>query len=168
MAAFISCFAACSEEEIIATQDGTPQEVTVMAQVPTRATTRIGVDNVPAGNQLRCILSVINNEDKSEITRIEQPVSSEATKISFSFTVGSNVDYSCLFWADYIDENASATNGKYTDKYYNTASLQAISVKVDATEPANNAKLFNNTASDAFCGVLPKTKLQMQVQRALL
>lgn len=159
MAAFISCFAACSEEEIIATQDGTPQEVTVMAQVPTRATTRIGVDNVPAGNQLRCILSVINNEDKSEITRIEQPVSSEATKISFSFTVGSNVDYSCLFWADYIDENASATNGKYTDKYYNTASLQAISVKVDATEPANNAKLFNNTASDAFCGVLPKNQI---------
>ena len=29
MAAFISCFAACSEEEIIATQDGTPKEVTV-------------------------------------------------------------------------------------------------------------------------------------------
>ncbi len=34
MAAFISCFAACSEEEIIATQDGTPKEVTVVAQVP--------------------------------------------------------------------------------------------------------------------------------------
>lgn len=30
MAAFISCFAACSEEEIIATQDGTPKEVTVI------------------------------------------------------------------------------------------------------------------------------------------
>ena len=45
MAAFISCFAACSEEEIIATQDGTPKEVTVMAQVPTNPATRsVGVD----------------------------------------------------------------------------------------------------------------------------
>lgn len=161
MAAFISCFAACSEEEIIATQDGTPQEVTVMAQVPTRATTRnVGVENVIEDNQLRCILSVINNTDNSEIARMEKLAGADDTKISFTFTVGSNEDYSCLFWADYVDKSASkTTDEKYPDKYYNTANLQAISVKVDANEPANNAKLFNNAAADAFCGVLPKEQI---------
>ena len=83
MAAFISCFAACSEEEIIATQDGTPKEVTVMAQVPTNPATRsVGVDNVIGDNQLRCILSVVNSADNSEITRIEKMVGADDTKIS--------------------------------------------------------------------------------------
>lgn len=92
MAAFISCFAACSEEEIIATQDGTPKEVTVMAQVPTNPATRsVGVDNVIGDNQLRCILSVVNSADNSEITRIEKLVGADDTKISFTFTVGSDV-----------------------------------------------------------------------------
>ncbi len=63
-------FAACSEEEIISTQNGTPKEVTVTAQIPAGAATRnVGVDNVINDNQLRCILSVVNNQDKSEITR---------------------------------------------------------------------------------------------------
>lgn len=158
MAAFISCLAACSEEEIIVTQDGTPKEVTVTAQIPAAATTRnVGVDNVISGNQLRCILSVVNNQDKTEITRMEKLVGADDTKISFTFSVGSNVDYSCLFWADYVDENANATEGKYADKYYSTANLQAISVNADASTPANNAKFFNNAAADAFCGVLSKT-----------
>lgn len=158
MAAFISCLAACSEEEIIVTQDGTPKEVTVTAQIPAAATTRsVGVDNVISGNQLRCILSVVNNQDNAEITRIEKLVGADDTKISFTFPVGSNVDYSCLFWADYVDESANATGGKYADKYYSTANLQAISVNADASNAANNAKFFNNAAADAFCGVLSKT-----------
>lgn len=157
MAAFISCFAACSEEEIISTQNGTPKEVTVTAQIPAGAATRnVGVDNVINDNQLRCILSVINNQDKSEITRIEKAVGADDTKISFTFSVESGIDYSCLFWADYIDLNANEAEGKYADKYYNTANLQAISVKVDETDAANNVKLFNNAAADAFCGVLSK------------
>lgn len=157
MAAFISCFAACSEEEIIATQDGTPKEVTVMAQVPTNPATRsVGVDNVIGDNQLRCILSVVNSADNSEITRIEKLVGADDTKISFTFTVGSDVDYNCLFWADYVDNNVSKSGERYADKYYNTTNLQGISVKVDADTPANNAKLFNNAAADAFYGVLPK------------
>lgn len=157
MAAFISCFAACSEEEIIATQDGTPKEVTVMAQVPTNPATRsVGVDNVIGDNQLRCILSVVNSANNSELTRIEKLVGADDTKISFTFTVGSDVDYNCLFWADYVDNNVSKSGERYADKYYNTTNLQGISVKVDADTPANNAKLFNNAAADAFCGVLPK------------
>ena len=161
MAAFISCFAACSEEEIIATQDGTPKEVTVVAQVPNNATTRsVGVDNVIGDDQLRCILSVVKNEDKSEITRIEKLVNAEDTQISFTFTVGSNVEYSCLFWADYVDKSASKTGEKYTDKYYNTANMQAICVNADAENPANNAKLFNNPAADAFCGVLSNSQIK--------
>lgn len=157
MAAFISCLAACSEEEIIVTQDGTPKEVTVTAQIPAAATTRsVGVDNVISGNQLRCILSVVNNQDNAEITRIEKLVGADDTKISFTFPVGSNVDYSCLFWADYVDENTNVTGGKYADKYYSTANLQAISVNADASNAANNAKFFNNAAADAFCGVLSK------------
>ena len=100
MAAFIGCFAACSEEEIISTQNGTPKEVTVTAQIPAGAATRnVGVDNVINDNQLRCILSVVNNQDKSEITRIEKPVGADDTKISFTFSVESGIDYSCLFWA---------------------------------------------------------------------
>lgn len=161
MAAFISCFAACSEEEIIATQDGTPKEVTVVAQVPNNATTRsVGVDNVIGNDQLRCILSVVKNDDKSEITRIEKLVNAEDTQISFTFTVGSNVEYSCLFWADYVDKSASKTGEKYTDKYYNTANMQAICVNADAENPANNAKLFNNPAADAFCGVLSNSQIK--------
>lgn len=157
MAAFISCFAACSEEEIIATQDGTPKEVTVMAQVPTNPATRsVGVENVIGDNQLRCILSVVNSADNSEITRIEKLVGADDTKISFTFTVGSDVDYNCLFWADYVDNNVSKSGERYADKYYNTTNLQGISVKVDTDTPANNAKLFNNAAADAFYGVLPK------------
>ena len=157
MAAFISCFAACSEEEIIATQDGTPKEVTVMAQVPTNPATRsVGVDNVIGDNQLRCILSVVNSANNSELARIEKLVGADDTKISFTFTVGSDVDYNCLFWADYVDNNVSKSGERYADKYYNTTNLQGISVKVDADTPANNAKLFNNAAADAFYGVLPK------------
>lgn len=157
MAAFISCFAACSEEEIIATQDGTPKEVTVMAQVPTNPATRsVGVDNVIGDNQLRCILSVVNSANNSELARIEKLVGADDTKISFTFTVGSDVDYNCLFWADYVNGNASKVDEKYADKYYNTTNLQGISVKVDNTNAANNAQLFNNAAADAFYGVLPK------------
>lgn len=61
-----------------------------------------------------------------------------------------------MFWADYVDNNVSKSGERYADKYYNTTNLQGISVKVDADTPANNAKLFNNAAADAFYGVLPK------------
>ena len=52
---------------------------------------------------------------------------------------------------------------KYADKYYNTANLQTISVKVDETDAANNVKLFNTkAAADAFLRwYCPKMRLQI-------
>jgi hypothetical protein len=156
MALCIGLFASCSQEEIISGTDSGEQAVNVSAQLPDNITTR-ALPGAAAGHQLRCILEVWDKATGGTlITRIEK-LASEATdgKLQFAFTVPAATNYQCLLWADFIaatPATKAAANGpaKYTDKYYNTASLKAIDFK------ATDASIFNNLSADAFCGVIEK------------
>lgn len=161
MALGIGLFASCSQEEIISDNENRVETVSVSAQLPGDAVQTRAIPEAGADHQLRCILEVW--ADNKVIQRIEK-LGSEAKdgKLQFNFTVGSDVDYQCLLWADFIANNATATNGKYTDKYYTTTDLKAIDFKV------TDADLFNNEFADAFCGVVEKngtTNLSVTLKR---
>ena len=85
-----------------------------------------------------------NTEDD---VRMEQVAGETMVNEKFRFTfTPAEEEYTCLFWADYVDEGAVASDGKYADKYYNTENLTNVTYKVlDNT-------LFNNPACDAFFG----------------
>lgn len=95
-----------------------------------------------AGHKLRCILIV---QENGTVTDRQEKLVDEAQDGSFFFTINpEGEDFKCSFWADYVAEDASATDGKYPDLYYNTESLPAVSYKATGNE------LFNNDACDAF------------------
>lgn len=156
MALCIGLFASCSQEEIISASSGEVETVSIDAQLPRTVGTR-ALPEAAAGHQLRCILEVWDKAESGQlITRIEK-LASEATdgKLQFAFTVGKDVTYQCLLWADYIaadakTSTASDNNTKYADKYFNTTSLKAIDFAV------TDAALFNNVSTDAFCGAVSK------------
>lgn len=152
MALGIGLFASCSQEEIISGNENSVETVSVSAQLPGDAVqTRAIPGAADANHQLRCILEVWNTTDNTVIQRIEKLGSEAANgKLQFTFNVSSTTDYECLLWADFIASDATATDGKYADKYYNTASLKAIDFKV------TDAGLFNNESADAFCGAVAK------------
>lgn len=165
MALCIGLFASCSQEDIISQLNEGEETVSISAQLPgNNAHTRAlpTADN----HQLRCILEVWDTAEGGKlITRIEK-LASEAVegKLQFAFTVPKATNYQCLLWADFIDASAEADgNGAYADKYYNTTNLKAIDFK------ATDASLFNNAASDAFCGVVNKngttTELSVTLKR---
>lgn len=161
MALGIGLFASCSQEEIISDNENRVETVSVSAQLPGDAVQTRAIPEAGADHQLRCILEVW--ADNKVIQRIEK-LGSEATndKLQFNFTVGSDVDYQCLLWADFIANNVTATSGKYTDKYYTTTDLKAIDFKV------TDADLFNNEFADAFCGAVAKngtTNLSVTLKR---
>lgn len=152
MALGIGLFASCSQEEIISGNENSVETVSVSAQLPGDAVqTRAILGAADANHQLRCILEVWNTADNTVIQRIEKLGSEAANgKLQFTFNVPSATDYECLLWADFIASDATATDGKYADKYYTTTSLKAIDFKV------TDAGLFNNESADAFCGAVAK------------
>lgn len=147
----IGLFASCSQEEIISENENRVETVSVLAQLPGDAVQTRAIPGAAANHQLRCILEVWNKTENTLIERIEK-LGNEATggKLQFTFNVPSATDYECLLWADFIANDATATEGKYADKYYTTTSLKAIDFKV------TDAGLFNNESVDAFCGVVAK------------
>lgn len=147
----IGLFASCSQEEIISESENRVETVSVSAQLPGDAVQTRAIPGAAADHQLRCILEVWDKKEGTVLERIEKS-GSEATngKLQFTFNVPSATDYECLLWADFIANDATATEGKYADKYYTTTSLKAIDFKV------TDGGLFNNESVDAFCGVVAK------------
>lgn len=137
----------CNQEDMsdVETVTGTP--VTVSVEVPGALSGNESrtLPAAPEGHQLRCIMVVdYNTEDD---VRMEQVAGETMVNEKFRFTfTPAEEDYTCLFWADYVDEGAAVSDGKYTDKYYNTADLTSVTYKV------SDNTLFNNPACDAFFG----------------
>lgn len=137
----------CNQEDMsdVETVTGTP--VTVSVEVPgaLSGSESRTLPAAPAGHKLRCIMVVdYNTEDD---VRMEQVAGETMVNEKFRFTfTPAEEEYTCLFWADYVDEGAVASDGKYTDKYYNTEDLNNVTYK------ASDNTLFNNPACDAFFG----------------
>lgn len=137
----------CNQEDMsdVETVTGTP--VTVSVEVPgsLSGSESRTLPAAPEGHQLRCIMVVDYNT--AEDVRMEQVAGETMVNEKFCFTfTPAEEDYTCLFWADYVDEGAAVSDGKYTDKYYNTADLTNVTYK------ASDNTLFNNPACDAFFG----------------
>lgn len=137
----------CNQEDMsdVETVTGTP--VTVSVEVPgvLSGSESRTLPAAPEGHQLRCIM-VVDYNTAADV-RMEQVAGETMVNEKFRFTfTPAEEEYTCLFWADYVDEGAVASDGKYADKYYNTADLTNVTYKVlDNT-------LFNNPACDAFFG----------------
>lgn len=137
----------CNQEDMsdVETVTGTP--VTVSVEVPgvLSGSESRTLPAAPEGHQLRCIM-VVDYNTAADV-RMEQVAGETMVNDKFRFTfTPAEEDYTCLFWADYVDEGTAASDGKYTDKYYNTADLTNVTYKV-----ADNT-VFNNPACDAFFG----------------
>lgn len=137
----------CNQEDMsdVETVTGTP--VTVSVEVPgaLSGSESRTLPEAPEGHQLRCIM-VVDYNTAADV-RMEQVAGGTMVNEKFRFTfTPAEEDYTCLFWADYVDEGAVASDGKYTDKYYNTADLTKVTYKV------SDNTVFNNPACDAFFG----------------
>lgn len=137
----------CNQEDMseVETVTGTP--VTVSVEVPgaLSGSESRTLPAAPEGHQLRCIM-VVDYNTAADV-RMEQVAGETMVNDKFRFTfTPAEKEYTCLFWADYVDEGAVASDGKYTDKYYNTADLTKVTYKV------SNNTVFNNPACDAFFG----------------
>ena len=137
----------CNQEDMsdVETVTGTP--VTVSVEVPgaLSGSESRTLPAAPADHKLRCIM-VVDYNTAADV-RMEQVAGETMVNEKFRFTfTPAEEEYTCLFWADYVDEGAAVSDGKYTDKYYNTADLTNVTYKV-----ADNT-VFNNPACDAFFG----------------
>ena len=147
--------ASCSKESV-SPEIGVPGPVTITASVPELSTK--AVPAAPQGHQLRCIL-VVDYPEAAD-ARFEK-IAEGTDNFSFTFTP-QEAGYTCLFWADYIASDAAETDGRYTDKYYNTSDLHSIGYVESAL---TDGSLFNNEASDAFSGTLPEGKTAVTLYR---
>lgn len=137
----------CNQEDMsdVETVTGTP--VTVSVEVPgaLSGSESRTLPAAPEGHQLRCIM-VVDYNTAADV-RMEQVAGETMVNEKFRFTfTPAEKDYTCLFWADYVDEEAAVSDGKYTDKYYNTEDLTNVTYKV------TDNTVFNNPACDAFFG----------------
>lgn len=146
--------ASCTQSELLSSvESGEVEKVSVSAGLPHTLQTRA----LPGGGDshtLRCVLEVYDKDSGNELMRFEK-LGTEATDeetLKFEFEIDKDVNYQCLFWADFIvtPEAAPQAEGGYTDKYYNTQDLKAVSYLL-----ADNS-VFNNDYADAFCAVVDK------------
>lgn len=137
----------CNQEDMSDVEAVTGTPVTVSVEVPgaLSGSESRTLPAAPEGHQLRCIM-VVDYSTAADV-RMEQVAGETMVNEKFRFTfTPAEEEYTCLFWADYVDEGAVASDGKYADKYYNTENLTNVTYKVlDNT-------LFNNPACDAFFG----------------
>lgn len=139
----------CNQEDMseVETVTGTP--VTVSVEVPgvLSGSESRTLPAAPEGHKLRCIMVVDYKTEGAEDLRMEQVAGETMVNEKFRFTfTPAEEDYTCLFWADYVDEGAAVSDGKYADKYYNTEDLTNVTYKV------SDNTVFNNPACDAFFG----------------
>lgn len=139
----------CNQEDMSDVEAVTGTPVTVSVEVPEvlSGSESRTLPAAPADHKLRCIMVVDYKTEGAEDLRMEQVAGETMVNEKFRFTfTPAEEDYTCLFWADYVDEGAAASDGKYADKYYNTEDLTNVIYKV-----ADNT-VFNNPACDAFFG----------------
>lgn len=137
----------CNQEDMSDVEAVTGTPVTVSVEVPgvLSGSESRTLPEAPAGHKLRCIM-VVDYNTVADV-RMEQVAGETMVNEKFRFTFTPEEDgYTCLFWADYVDEGTAASDGKYTDKYYNTADLTKVTYKV------SDNTVFNNPACDAFFG----------------
>lgn len=156
-AAVCLAMASCSKEPL-ASGNMAAGPVTVTASVPSDIAGTKAVPSAPENHQLRCIL-VVDYPNAAD-TRLEQ-VADGTNNFSFTFTPQES-GYTCLLWADYIDATASAAEGEYPDKYYDTQDLHNIGYVQTALA---DGSLFNNAACDAFYGTLAEGKTAVTLYR---
>ena len=146
----------CSQEDLgESPAQAVGQPVTVSVQLPDEVGNdglSRAVPSIPENHKLRCILFVSDSDDSTADIRQEVIAENANDNIAFTFIPPADT-YTCSFWADYIKEDASATDGRYPDLYYNTESLPTVSYKVTGNE------LFNNEACDAFTGHFNQTAI---------
>ena len=146
----------CSQEDLgESPAQAVEQPVTVSVQLPDEVGNdglSRAVPSIPENHKLRCILFVSDSDDSTADIRQEVIAENANDNIAFTFIPPADT-YTCSFWADYIKEDASATDGRYPDLYYNTESLPTVSYKVTGNE------LFNNEACDAFTGHFNQTAI---------
>lgn len=157
-AAMCLVMASCSKEPL-ASENTAAGPVTVTASVPSGIAGTKAVPSAPENHQLRCILVV--DYPTAEDTRLEQVADATGSNFLFTFTPQES-GYTCLLWADYIDATASAAEGEYPDKYYDTQNLHNIGyVQTVLTD----GSLFNNDACDAFYGTLAEGRTAVTLYR---
>lgn len=150
--ALMGLFASCSQDE-------TPNEpqlpasdrVTLTASLPddlalSEAKSRASLPS-REGYQLRCILEVWTQDETPVLKQRIEQVGMTGDKVVFDFEIEQG-NYDCLFWADFIDADATSSNGHYPDKFYNTTTygLKCVFYTNDGLEA------FNTDAKDAFFG----------------
>lgn len=158
--ALVGLMTSCSQDETDALQTATESNrVTLTASLP-EDFAQIGTRALPAapsGYQLRCILEVWTKDQTNPALKYrKEEVGLSGNNVVFDFTIDEGT-YDCLFWADFIEENANGlsvtigglSSGHYDDKFYGTAhstnGLKAISI-------IENKYAFNTDARDAFFG----------------
>lgn len=138
----------CNQEDMSDVEAVTGTPVTVSVEVPgvLSGSESRTLPAAPADHKLRCIMVVDYKTEGAEDLRMEQVAGETMVNEKFRFTfTPAEEDYTCLFWADYVD-GTTESDGKYADKYYNTADLTNVTYKV------SDNTVFNNPACDAFFG----------------
>lgn len=138
----------CNQEDMSDVEAVTGTPVTVSVEVPgvLSGSESRTLPAAPADHKLRCIMVVDYKTEGAEDLRMEQVAGETMVNEKFRFTfTPAEEEYTCLFWADYVD-GTTESDGKYADKYYNTADLTNVTYK------ASDNTVFNNPACDAFFG----------------
>lgn len=164
--ALVGLVAACSNDDTAdALQTNESKRVTLTASLPAdfaKVGTR-ALPSAPDGYQLRCILEVWTQDGTPVLKHREEQAGLLGENVQFDFTIDEG-KYDCLFWADYIADNAvKDANSHYPDKYYTTdaaTGLKAIEIII----PTREYYAFNTDARDAFFGsyVLEKTAVAIE------
>ena len=157
--ALVGLMTSCSQDETDALQTATESNrVTLTASLP-EDFAQIGTRALPAApadHKLRCILEVWTQGESPALKHREEQVGLTGDNVVFDFTIDEGT-YDCLFWADFIGEDAKGLSatigdlsyGHYDDKFYatnnSTNGLKAISI-------IENKYAFNTDARDAFFG----------------
>ena len=157
--ALVGLMTSCSQDETDALQTATESNrVTLTASLP-EDFAQIGTRALPAApadHKLRCILEVWTQGESPALKHREEQVGLTGDNVVFDFTIDEGT-YDCLFWADFIGEDAKGHSstigdlsyGHYDDKFYatnnSTNGLKAISI-------IENKYAFNTDARDAFFG----------------
>lgn len=163
MFAFLAMFAmaSCTSTDILEPSDNSGKGTTITLNVaspdayvfsPTRAD---GTDP-HEGHQLRYVAKLfnVNAPASREFVAKKEILAKDGNTVVFNAPEG---EYTVAVFADYIDENATVTEGHYPDKYYDTASkddfieaFKTPKASGDATPARMN---INNDNYDCFATI---------------
>lgn len=153
--ALVGLFTSCSRDDAYTSPTEESNQVSMSIEMPADfVKTRAAVPTFPPNHTLRCILEVWTQDGSTRKVRKEQLVTAGATNFTFNFELADQGDYKAVLWADYIDSGASATNGRYPDKYYKTSDPNGLkAVSISTTEYT-----YTDRVREAFTAVKTFTK----------